>query len=83
MIGLPVQVFLTPSHLGIVLEYAKGGELFQEVVDRMCLSEDSARYYFQQVGGQLMLDLKTDSAGGPLSLHPNHLGLGSGLEFVI
>ncbi|XP_058728493.1 serine/threonine-protein kinase SAPK1-like [Vicia villosa] len=43
------EVFVTPTHLAIVLEYAAGGELF----DRICLagrfSEDEARYFFQQL----------------------------------
>ena len=44
-----VQVFLTPTHLGIAMEYAAGGELFQCIqrVGRFC--EDVARYFFQQL----------------------------------
>ena len=44
-----VQVFLTPSHLGIVMEYAAGGELFERIVRAGRFSEDEARYFFQQL----------------------------------
>lgn len=44
-----VQVFLTPTHLGIVLQYAAGGELFERVKQAGHFSEDEARYFFQQL----------------------------------
>ena len=37
------KVFLTPTHLGIVLQYAQGGELFQRVKDAGSFVEDEAR----------------------------------------
>ncbi|KXZ46115.1 hypothetical protein GPECTOR_47g393 [Gonium pectorale] len=43
------EVFLTPSHLGIVMEYAAGGELFERIVRAGRFSEDEARYFFQQL----------------------------------
>ncbi|GIL66701.1 hypothetical protein Vafri_20188 [Volvox africanus] len=43
------EVFLTPSHLGIVMEYAAGGELFERIVKAGRFSEDEARYFFQQL----------------------------------
>ncbi|GLC36523.1 Serine/threonine-protein kinase sapk10 [Pleodorina starrii] len=43
------EVFLTPSHLGIVMEYAAGGELFERIVRAVRFSEDEARYFFQQL----------------------------------
>lgn len=43
------EVFLTPSHLGIVMEFAAGGELFERIVKAGRFSEDEARYFFQQL----------------------------------
>ena len=37
------KVFLTPTHLGIVLQYAQGGELFQRVREAGWFVEDEAR----------------------------------------
>lgn len=42
-------MFLTPTHLGIVMEYASGGELFDRIVKIGRFSEDEARYFFQQL----------------------------------
>jgi serine/threonine protein kinase len=44
-----LQVFLTPTHLCIVMEYAAGGELFDRIVKAGRFSEDEARYFFQQL----------------------------------
>ncbi|GFH30224.1 Ser/thr protein kinase, partial [Haematococcus lacustris] len=41
------EVFLTTSHLGIVMEYASGGELFDRITRAKRFSEDEARYFFQ------------------------------------
>ncbi|MEW5313569.1 MAG: hypothetical protein WDW38_005127 [Sanguina aurantia] len=43
------ELFLTPSHLGIAMEYASGGELFERIVKAGKFSEDEARYFFQQL----------------------------------
>eukprot|EP00892_Ulva_mutabilis_P003700 jgi/Ulvmu1/1701/UM116_0014.1 len=43
------RVFLTPTHLGIVLQYAAGGELFERVKQAGHFPEDEARYFFQQL----------------------------------
>ncbi|KAL2595365.1 hypothetical protein AAZV13_11G034800 [Glycine max] len=43
------EVFLTPTHLAIVLEYAAGGELFERICNAGRLSEDEARFFFQQL----------------------------------
>lgn len=40
---------MTPSHLGIVMEYAAGGELFDRICTAGRFSEDEARYFFQQL----------------------------------
>lgn len=44
-----LQVFLTSTHLGIAMEYAAGGELFDRIVKAGRFSEDEARYFFQQL----------------------------------
>jgi serine/threonine-protein kinase SRK2 len=44
-----VQVFLTKNNLGIVLEYASGGELFESVKNSNRFNEDMARFFFQQL----------------------------------
>ncbi|KAL8159620.1 hypothetical protein V2J09_001157 [Rumex salicifolius] len=43
------KVLLTPTHLGIVMEYAAGGELFERICNAGRFSEDEARYFFQQL----------------------------------
>lgn len=46
------EVFLTPSHLAIAMEYAPGGDLFTYVTEKHpCgkLQEDQARWVFQQL----------------------------------
>ena len=42
-------MFVTTTHLGIVMEYAAGGELFDRIVKAGRFSEDEARYFFQQL----------------------------------
>lgn len=44
-----LQVFLTDDYLGIVMEYAAGGDMFQLVVNQRGLPEPNARWYFQQL----------------------------------
>ncbi|KAL4855058.1 Serine/threonine-protein kinase SRK2A [Chlorella vulgaris] len=43
------EVFLTERHLVLVMEYASGGNLFQYVSQRGGLSEQDARWFFQQL----------------------------------
>uniref|UniRef100_A0A0D3HGP8 non-specific serine/threonine protein kinase n=2 Tax=Oryza TaxID=4527 RepID=A0A0D3HGP8_9ORYZ len=43
------EVCLTPTHLAIVMEYAAGGELFEQICTAGRFSEDEARYFFQQL----------------------------------
>ncbi|KAK4356267.1 hypothetical protein RND71_025238 [Anisodus tanguticus] len=43
------EVFLTPSHLAIVMEYAAGGELFERICNAGRFSEDEAQFFFQQL----------------------------------
>lgn len=43
------QVFLTPDYLAITMEYASGGDLFSLVGRSKGLSEEDARWYFQQL----------------------------------
>jgi serine/threonine protein kinase len=45
----PPQVFLTPTHLGIAMEYVSGGTLFQRITKLGRFREDVARYFFQQL----------------------------------
>ena len=45
----PRQAFLTPTHLGIAMEYAPGGDLFAHVSSRGGLPEGDARFFFQQL----------------------------------
>ncbi|XP_073226048.1 serine/threonine-protein kinase SAPK7 isoform X2 [Cicer arietinum] len=42
-------VILTPTHIAIVMEYAANGDLFDYVCNQGKLSEDEARYFFQQL----------------------------------
>jgi serine/threonine-protein kinase SRK2 len=42
-------VFVTDEHLGVALEYAAGGELFDTVAKAGKLPEIEARYFFQQL----------------------------------
>ena len=44
-----LQVFLTDEHLGLALEYANGGELFERVKAAGRFEEDMARFFFQQL----------------------------------
>lgn len=46
--GHGTQVFLTPTHLCIVMEFAPGGDMFEYVVRKNGLREDEARWFFQQ-----------------------------------
>lgn len=43
------EVFLTPEYLGMVMEYATGGTLFDMIADHGGLSENDARLLFQQL----------------------------------
>lgn len=43
------ELFVTAESLGIVMEYAAGGELFDRIVKAGRFSEDEARYFFQQL----------------------------------
>ncbi|GLJ31198.1 hypothetical protein SUGI_0625150 [Cryptomeria japonica] len=43
------ELLLTPTHLAIVMEYAAGGELFERISKAGRLSEDEARFFFQQI----------------------------------
>lgn len=38
------EVFLTPEHLAIAMEFAAGGELFDRIVAAQRFSEDVARW---------------------------------------
>lgn len=44
-----IEVFLTPSHLAIVMEYVEGGTLLDYVKKVGKIDEDEARWYFQQL----------------------------------
>eukprot|EP01025_Chloroclados_australasicus_P025094 TRINITY_DN2508_c0_g2_i1.p1 TRINITY_DN2508_c0_g2~~TRINITY_DN2508_c0_g2_i1.p1 ORF type:complete len:355 (-),score=41.31 TRINITY_DN2508_c0_g2_i1:3034-4098(-) len=43
------EAFVTDEFLGIAMEYAAGGDLFDYVVKRGGLKEDEARWFFQQL----------------------------------
>lgn len=43
------EVFLTRDYLGIAMEYAAGGDMFQHVTKRRGLSENESRWFFQQL----------------------------------
>lgn len=43
------EVFLTSKHVCIVMEHANGDSLFQYVQRHLCLNEDVARWFFQQL----------------------------------
>ena len=44
-----MKVFLTDDHLGLCLEYANGGELFERVKAAGRFEENMARFFFQQL----------------------------------
>lgn len=48
-VWLSVQVFLTPQYLGIAMEFASGGDMFEYVVKKNGLREEEARWFFQQL----------------------------------
>ena len=73
-----MQVFLTQSHLGIVMEYAAGGELFDRIVKAGRFSEDEARFFFQQLISGVgychgEVSPAASSRHGIVSLHDWHL----------
>ncbi|KAK9837894.1 hypothetical protein WJX74_007403 [Apatococcus lobatus] len=43
------EVFLTNTHLAIVMEFAAGGDLFTRVRDHNGMTENEARWFFQQL----------------------------------
>lgn len=43
------QVFLTAQYLGIAMEFASGGDMFEYVVKKNGLREEEARWFFQQL----------------------------------
>ncbi|XP_057492696.1 serine/threonine-protein kinase SAPK1 isoform X1 [Actinidia eriantha] len=43
------EVLLTPTDLAIVMEYAAGGELFEQICNAGRFSEEEARFFFQQL----------------------------------
>jgi serine/threonine protein kinase len=43
------EVFLTDKYLGIVMEYAAGGDMFEYVAQKEGLHENEARWFFQQL----------------------------------
>lgn len=43
------EVFLTNEYLGIAMEFAPGGDMFQYVKQRNGLQEYEARWFFQQL----------------------------------
>lgn len=43
------NLFLTNSHLAVVLEYVEGGDLFQYCAENGPLPEEQARRFFQQL----------------------------------
>eukprot|EP00882_Tetradesmus_deserticola_P014658 GHRQ01015596.1.p1 GENE.GHRQ01015596.1~~GHRQ01015596.1.p1 ORF type:complete len:161 (-),score=44.52 GHRQ01015596.1:988-1470(-) len=44
-----LQVFLTSQYLGIAMEFASGGDMFEYVVKKNGLREEEARWFFQQL----------------------------------
>ena len=47
------EVIRTPLDIYVVMEYVKGGELFDYIVEKGRLLEDEARHFFQQVRTRL------------------------------
>jgi len=82
-----IEVLLTPTDLAIVMEYASGGELFDRVLTNGRMSEDEARYFFQQLisgvdychsKGVAHRDLKLENALIDNSHNDNSKGGGGG-----
>lgn len=68
--SLPPQVFVTDTHLGVALEFAAGGELFDTVARAGKLPEIEARYFFQQLILGLEYCHKRVRAAAPLRVAP-------------
>lgn len=43
------EVIETPTDIYVVMEYVRGGELFDHIVEKGRLPEDEARHFFQQI----------------------------------
>lgn len=62
------QVFLTATHLVLVMEYAAGGDLAHYVAAKQGLTEGEARWFFQQLIVALDYCHRMVGAGGSLLL---------------
>ncbi|KAL4423967.1 hypothetical protein ABPG75_001268 [Micractinium tetrahymenae] len=71
------EVFLTDTHLVLVLEYAPGGDLAEYVTKHRGLPEDVARWFFQQlvIAVDYLHRMASPAGGGPV-----HLPLGEGRD---
>ena len=43
------QVKETTNTICMIMEYAEGGELFNYIIEKGCLTEDESRYIFHQI----------------------------------
>lgn len=44
-----IEVFCTPTHLAVVMEFAPGGDMYNYVLQRRGLAEQDALWFFQQL----------------------------------
>jgi protein-serine/threonine kinase len=44
-----IEVIETNTYMGVIMEYASGGELFEHILARKYLKENEARHYFAQL----------------------------------
>lgn len=44
-----IEVFCTPTHLAVVMEFAPGGDMYNYVLQRRGLAEHDALWFFQQL----------------------------------
>jgi serine/threonine protein kinase len=77
-----LDVFLTPRHLAIVMEYVPGGDVLELVNEQGALPEDDARWLFQQVIVGLLYLHSKGAQNREIKLQNKLLSWGDGVDGV-